>query len=107
MLIKTQPSTLFKLVNEFMINVKVIFKSIIGLDDTCQGDPKASIKHLWVKTFEHWWASVELVLHQGRSPSLQSVYSLGEIQKVVKKLPGLGLSMLRLLSSKAQGRKDI
>ena len=41
MLIKIQPKTLLQIFNEFIINFKVILKSIESPDDTCQWDLQA------------------------------------------------------------------
>ena len=41
MLIKIQPTTLPQFFCELALDSKVIFKSTIDLDDTCQGDLQA------------------------------------------------------------------
>ena len=38
MFIRTQSAILLQIFHEFMISSKINFKSIVGPDDTCQGD---------------------------------------------------------------------
>ena len=41
MLLRSQPTILLQIFCEVMINSEVIFVSIIGPDDICQGEPQA------------------------------------------------------------------